>query len=146
VHAIDRIAHRHRPEGVAVVATANRQQARPARLSLRLPVLQRHLDRHFDRHRAGVAEKHVLQRLRRDGDQLACKADRRLMRQSAEHHVRHAAKLLRDRPVEFRMVVAVNRTPPRRHAVDQLAPVGEPEPHASRRRHLVAGNGAVIEV
>ena len=57
-------------------------------------------------------------------------ADRRLVREPAEHHVRHPPQLLAHRLVQRRMAIAVDRTPPRRHPVDQLAPVGQPQAHA----------------
>ena len=50
--------------------------------------------------------------------------------EAAEHHVRHALELRGDRGADVRMVVAVAGGPPRRDAVDELAAVGEIQPHA----------------
>ena len=55
--------------------------------------------------------------------------DRRLVREAAEHHVRHPPELLAHGRVERRVAVAVDRAPPRGHPVDQLAPVGQPQAH-----------------
>ena len=57
VHAVDRVAHRHRAEGVAVVSAAKTQQPRAPRARC----LQAHLDRHLDRDRPGIGEEDVLQ-------------------------------------------------------------------------------------
>ncbi len=42
---------------------------------------------------------------------------------------------IRDRVVQRRVPVAVHRTPPGRHAVDQLAAIGERQPHAGCAAH-----------
>ena len=65
-------------------------------------------------------------------DQAPRQLDRRLMRQSAEHHVRDPLELRAQGGVEVRVAVAVDRAPPRRHAIDQLAAVAESQPHAAR--------------
>ena len=74
-------------------------------------------------------------------------AHRRLVREPAEHHVRHALELLAHRRVERRVAVAVDRAPPRGHPVDQLAPVGELQAHAlgrdDRQRRQRRGQRAV---
>ncbi len=64
VHGVVRIAHRHRPEGVAVIAVAEGEEPL-ARFALRMPVLQRHFHRYFHGHRAGVGQENTLQRFRR---------------------------------------------------------------------------------
>ena len=69
VHAGNRIAYRHRAEGIAVIAPAQREQARTLRFSAHRAVLQRHLERHFHRHRTGVGEKHVVESGGRHVDQ-----------------------------------------------------------------------------
>ena len=64
VHRVVRIAHRHRPEGIPMIAVAEGEEAL-ARFTLRVPVLQRHFHRHFHRHGAGIGQEHALQRFRR---------------------------------------------------------------------------------
>ncbi len=130
VHPADRVADRHRAERVAVVAAADREQASALGMADRALVLQSHLDRHLHRHRAGVGEEHVLQAIRRDLHQPLGKLHSRLMRQTTEHHVSHALQLLAHCRVQRRMAIAVDRTPPRGHAVDQLAPIGQAQTHA----------------
>jgi hypothetical protein len=129
VHAVHRVAHSHGGEGVAVVAAPHGQQAMALGPSPTQPVLDGHLDRHLDRHRPGVREEHAGQAIGGHGDQPAGQADRRRMGQPAEHDVRHLGDLVGDRLVERRVVVAVDRRPPRGHAVDQLAPVGQRQAH-----------------
>ena len=58
--------------------------------------------------------------------------DRRLVRQTAEHDVRHLPELLRHRTLERRHPVAVYRRPPRRHPIHELATVYQPDAHAAR--------------
>ncbi len=135
VHAADRIADRHRAERVAVVAATHGQQARALRVAARALELQAQLDRHLHRDRPRVREEHRLQRVRRERQQPLGQAHRGLVREPAEHHVRHARQLLAHSAVERRVAIAVNRTPPRRHPVDQLAPVGERQANALRRHH-----------
>ena len=60
--------------------------------------------------------------------------DRGRVREPAEHHVAHGAELVADRGVEDGMAVAVHGRPPRRHAVDELTPVGEAQATPLRRR------------
>ena len=126
VHPAVGVAHRHRAERVAVVAAAPGQQRAP----LAVPVLQDQLDRDLDGDGAGVREEHVVE----PGPvrEPLREPDRGLVREPAEHHVRHAAELVADRLVDDRVPVAVDRAPPGRHPVDQLAPVGERQPDALR--------------
>ena len=141
VHPVHRVAHRHGGEGVAVVATAHGQEAVLARSAVAHPALQGHLDGDLDGHRAGVAEEHASQRGRRQRDQPPCQSDHGRVRQAAEHDVAHGRGLSVQRLVEHRVAVAVDGRPPRRHAVDHLAAVGELQPGPVRgddgiRRHL----------
>ena len=133
VHATVRVADAHRAEGVAVVAAAPGHQPVLGRAPPRPLVLQTHLDRDLDRDRAGVAEEDVLEPGGGDVDEEPGQLDGRTVREAAEHHVAHRAELVAHRGVEHGMAVAVDRRPPRRHPVDQLAPVGEPQPHPLRR-------------
>ena len=87
VHAPDRVTDGHRPGRVAVVAAADRQQARALWAPDAALVLQGHLEGDLDGHRAGVGEEDPLEPC---GGQLAeplGQADRRLVGQPAEHHV-----------------------------------------------------------
>ncbi len=133
VHAAVRVADAHRAEGVAVVAAAPGHQPMLGRVSARPLVLQTHLDRDLDRDRAGVAEEDVLEPGGGDVDEQPGQLDGRTVREAAEHHVAHRAELVAHRGVEHGMAVAVDRRPPRRHPVDQLAPVRQPQPHPLRR-------------
>ncbi len=130
VHAVDGVTDRHRAEGVAVVAAAQGEQACASRAGR----LEADLDRHLDRDRSRVGEEDVLERLRRQLHQPRRQLDRRRVREPAEHHVRHPLQLRAGGGVERRMTVAVNRAPPRRHPVDQLAAVGERDSNAARGR------------
>ena len=123
VHAVDRIAHRHGPEGVAMIAVAQRQQPVFAGLALAHPVLQRHLDRHFHRHRTAVRQEYLGQFGGRQRHQPLAQFHRRLVSDAAEHHVGHAFGLVTQGLIQTRVVIAVDRRPPGRHAVHQPAPV-----------------------
>ena len=61
MHAIDRVGDRHRPEGVAVVAVGNGENALALWLIFGLPVLQRHLQRDLDRYGARVSKENSFQ-------------------------------------------------------------------------------------
>ncbi len=147
VHPADRVADGHRAERVAVVAAAHGQQPRALGMAARALKLQAQLDRDLDGDRAGVGEEHPIQPVGRDLDQTLRQAHRRLVREPAEHHVRHPPELLSDGGVERGVAVAVDRAPPRGHAVDQLAAVRQLQAHALRRddrqRRLRAGQRAV---
>ena len=64
VHGVIRVTDRHRPEGITMIAVAEREEAL-ARFASGVPVLQRHFHRHFHRHGAGIGQEHALQRFRR---------------------------------------------------------------------------------
>jgi hypothetical protein len=112
VHPAHRVAHRHRPERVPVVPTAQRQQPLLLGTPARALELQRHLDGDLDADRAGVGEEDVLHALRRQLDEPTGQLDRGRMREAAEHHVRHLPELLLHGRVEPWMTVAVDRAPP----------------------------------
>jgi len=137
VHAGNRVAHRHRAEGVAVVAAAQADEVLAGWLALRVPVLDGHLHGDLNRYRTGIGKEHRVQRLRCQFDQFFRQANRRFMRQAAEHNVRHGIDLCFQRCVYLRMVVAVDGAPPGRHTVDQLAAVGKLQAHATGRHHRV---------
>ena len=102
---------------------------RPARA----PVLQAHLDRDLDDDRTRIAQEGVLEPVGGQRDQPVGQRDGGLVRQPAEHHVAHPAQLVPGGGVQRGVPVAVDRRPPRAHPVDELAAVGEPQPHAGRR-------------
>ena len=59
------------------------------------------------------------------------------MRQTAEHHMRHLLNLRLNRLIQNRMIVAVYRTPPRRHPVNQPCAVHQFNMHALRSAHRI---------
>ena len=141
VHAVYGVTHRHRGEGVAVVTAADGEQAAffgPAECE---PVLQRQFDRDLHGHGTRVAEKDALEITRRQLHQPLAERDGGFVGEAAEHHVRHAFELAAHCGLDVRVPVAMDAGPPGRHAVDQLAPVGQPQPHALRRRDLEEGRG-----
>ena len=80
-------------------------------------------------------------------DQPLGERDRRLVSEPTEHHVRHLPELIGDRRVQDRMPVAVDRRPPGRHPVDDLArrrpaSAAHPGPTAPAAAGEVAGIGA----
>ncbi len=123
MHALVRIAHRHGTGGVAMIAAAERDEAGARPLPAIAPELDRHLERDLDRDRARIGEEHPVEVARQHVHQAAREAQRRLVHQPAEHHVRHGFGLADHGGANMWMVVAVAGRPPRRHAVDQLAPV-----------------------
>ncbi len=135
VHAAHGVAHAHAAERVAVVAAGHREHPGALGPAAAALGLQHHLQRHLDRHRSGVGEEDLLEPLGRQLDQALGKPDRRLVREPAEHHVRVVVQLRGDGRVEGRVVVAVDRRPPRRHAVDELGAVGQPDAYAVGPRH-----------
>ena len=74
-------------------------------------------------------------------DEPLGKADGGLMREPAEHHVRHASSCSAQRGVERGVAVAVDGAPPRRHAVDQLASVGQTQAYPLGGQHRQGGCG-----
>ena len=107
-----------------MIAVAEGEKAL-ARVSLRLPVLQRHFHRHFDGDGAGIGEEHAFEAFRGHRHQLAAQGDRGRVGNPTEHDVRHLVNLRFHRRVQARVIVAMNGRPPGRHAVNQLPAVGE---------------------
>jgi hypothetical protein len=66
VHAVVRIAHRHRGKRIAVIAAAKRQELWSHMPRGIAPVLHRDLHRDLDRDRTGLAEEHLRQITRQD--------------------------------------------------------------------------------
>ena len=133
VHAADRVAHGHRAGRVAVVAAADRQQARARSAPERALVLQAHLDRDLHRDRARSRR-----RTRARGPRARARSGARPARTAGScvspPNITCAIlpELLARGAVERRVAVAVDRAPPRGHAVDQLAAVGQAQAHALR--------------
>ena len=139
MQGVVRIADRHRGEGVAVVAAAQRQEAAALGAAVGLGELQRDLQRHLDRHRAGIAEEHPSEPPARERRQPRRQPRRRLVGQAAEHDVRQRVGLGVQRGDQFRRPVAVHRAPPGGHAVDQAAAVGQPQAGALAADHRHRG-------
>jgi len=123
VHALFRIADRHRPEGVAVVAAAKGEEAGAPRNPPVEPELKGHLQRDLDGHRPGIRKEHVVEVARQQGGEAGGQPLRRRVGEAAEHHVRHGLQLGGDGGPDVGMVVAMRRRPPRGDAVDELAPI-----------------------
>ena len=89
-----------------------------------------------DAHRAAaVRELREEAGITLEDPQALGQAQRGLVREPAEHHVGHTRKLLARCRIELRVAVAVDRAPPRGHAVDQLAPIAETQARAARALH-----------
>ncbi len=108
-----------------MIAAARRQKTGAPRLSPALLILQSHFQRHFHRHGAGISKKDTLQPRRHVLQQSFGQIHRRGVRQAAEHHMRHATGLGTQGRKQARMIVAMRRRPPGRHAVDQFPSVSE---------------------
>ena len=135
VHAAFGVAHRHGAGGVAVIAALEGDEL-PAPLHAAIdPVLRRHLERDFDRDRTGVGKEHAAEIARQQRGQPPRQRQRRLMRQPAEHHMRHLLELLGHRVPYVRLVIAVAGGPPAGDAVDQFAAVGQHDARALRAHH-----------
>ena len=118
-----------------MVAAAPRRQTGPPGVADRALVLDRHLRRDLYGHRARVGEEDLVQRAGGEAGEPRGQLDCRFVREPAEHHVAHRVDLPVRGRVEVWVPVTVDRRPPRAHAVDELAPVGQPQPHTLRRDH-----------
>ncbi|CFM10567.1 Uncharacterised protein [Bordetella pertussis] len=143
VHPLVRVAHRHGAEGVAMVAAAKRHEARAAALALVEPELHGHFHGHLHRHRTRIGVEHAFQPRPQQRAQAAGQVQRRLVRQAAEHHMRHAVQLLAHRLGDMRVVVAMAGRPPRGHAVDQRASVGQLQQAAVAAHHRQRRRGGL---
>jgi hypothetical protein len=135
VHALFRVANRHRRQGVAMIAASEGQELGPALYPLIDLELQRHLHGDLDRDRTALGEEDVVQVARQQLRQARRQAIGRLVRQAAEHHVRHAVDLLVKGAGDMRVIVAVAGRPPRGQAVDQFTPVVQHEARAACGDH-----------
>src|SRR3546814_396191 len=123
------VAHRQRADGFAVVAVAQRDEARAPRLvaAVAEPV-EGHLQRHLDAGRAVVGVEHLGQRVaprlaRGDGQQALGQFHRRGMRAAGEDHLLQRARLPCDRPGDARLGVAEQVGPPAAHRVERAAAI-----------------------
>src|SRR5665213_3659783 len=125
VHALFRVAHRHRTQRVAVIGRLEADELAASGRAAIDPILQRHLERDLDRDRAGIGKEHMIEIVRQQARETAREIFRRRMRQAGQHDMRHDVELARDFGPDMRMVVAVAGRPPRRDAVDQHPSVGK---------------------
>ena len=112
VHSVHRIAHRHRGEGVAMVAPSDGQEAIATGFAPRDPILEGQFHGHLHGDRSRVREKDTFQSLRSQGHESFTQGDRGLMGETAEHDMRHALQLCPYGLFDVRMSIAVNRGPP----------------------------------
>ena len=76
-------------------------------MSCRILVLHRHFQRHLDRHRTAIGIKDMPHRGRSYPQQPFAQSYGWLVRQSAEHHVRHIFQLVFYRPIQFGTIVTM---------------------------------------
>ena len=124
-----------------MIAAANGKQAVLARPARCLPVLQRHLERDFHTHRAGIAKKHVLQWLRRHAHQTFAQLHCRAVGEAAKHDMGHVFDLFPEGCIQSRMAIAMDRAPPRRHAINQFAAIRQTDAHPLCRNHRIDRQG-----
>ena len=130
VHAVDGVADRHGGEGIPVVTAPDGQESLSIWATLGQPVLERDLDRDFHRDRARVREEDPFKADRCEAHKLLAELYCGLMGEPAKHDVRKGFELVSKRLFNPGVPVPVDRRPPRRHAIDQLLPVGEGESDA----------------
>ncbi len=135
VHAPHGVAHAHRAERVAVVAAADGEHPRALRTTDPALVLEDHLEGDLHADRARVGQEHVLEPGGRDLDEPLGQPHRRGVGQATEHDVGEVVDLGVQGRIQRGVAVAVDRGPPRRHAVDHVATVGETQPDALGARH-----------
>ena len=141
VHAALRVADAHRVERVAVVAAPPGRQPALRRAPAARWYCSAHLHRHLDADRAGVGRGRRARAVRGQLDEGPREPHRRLVGEPAEHHVAHPGQLVGHRRVQRRVAIAVDGRPPRRHAVDQLPPVGQAQPDPVRAHHDIRRRG-----
>ena len=104
---------------------------------LGVPVLHSHFQGHFHGHRAGVRIEYLLHGRRNQRQEQFSEFDGGVVRQSAEHDVRHLAELFRGCPVQRRMVVTVYGAPPRGHSLYQRLSAFQRNRCSVRPLHLI---------
>ena len=94
VHPRYRIAYRHGIPGISVVTVTDGDEIIFLRFSGCIPVLYGHLQCNFDSYGAGIGIEYLLHRGRDQRKQQFAQFDSRIVRQSAEHDMRHPAELI----------------------------------------------------
>ena len=125
VHAGFGVAHRHGVPSVAMIAGADGGEAVFTGQAFGLLVLQSHLHGDFYRYRAAVGKEDFIESGGQNGNQTFGQTCGRFMGEAAEHDVAHLLQLGLCGGVEAGVVVAVQGSPPGRHAVDELPAVGQ---------------------
>ncbi|CFJ36891.1 Uncharacterised protein [Mycobacterium tuberculosis] len=93
---------------IAVVSLFHRyERMLPAHTAV-MPVLESHFKRNLDAGRSGIGIKNFRQSRRRDFRQLRRQLDGRHIGHAKKRGMGDAAKLLLDRPVQFRDIVPVH--------------------------------------
>ena len=123
VHPRLGVTYRHGIPCVAVIAGADGHEIRLFRPACRIMILDGHLHGHLNGHRAAVRIEYTGEFFGKNPAESLSELNCRLMREAAEHHMRHFIHLLLQRGIQHRMVVAVHRTPPGRHAVNEFSTV-----------------------
>ena len=137
VHTRHGVAHRHRIPRISVIARTDGNEIGLFGMSCRILVLHCHFQRHLDRHRTAIGIKDMPHRGRSYPQQPFAQSYGWLVRQSAEHHVRHIFQLVFYRPIQFGTIVTMHGTPPRRHSVYQFRTVRQRNHASFRPLHLV---------
>ena len=88
-----------------------------------IPVLYGHFQCYLYCHRSGVCIEYLLHRRRNQREQQLSQFNGRIVCQSAKHYVRHFLQLLPYCFIQYRMIVSMYRTPPRRHSFYKHPPV-----------------------
>ena len=123
MHARHRIAYRHRIPCISMIAGTDCHKIVLFRLSRSKLILYRHLQCDLHSHRTTVGIKNLLHGRRNNLQKQFSQCDGRLMRKSSKHHMRHVFQLLFNRPIQYRMIISMYGTPPRRHTVYQFRTV-----------------------
>ena len=137
VHACHRVAYRHGVPRIAVVPRTDGHEVVLLRMAGCKLILYRHLQGHLHGYRPTVGIKNILHVGRYDFQQFLSQFNGRFMGQSPEHHMRHPVELFLHRPVQYRMIVSMHGTPPRRHTINQLRAVGQSQRTALCPLYLV---------
>ena len=137
MHARHRVAHRHGIPCIPVIARTDSHKIILLRLSLAIPVLHGHFQGHLHCHRARVGIEYLLHGRWDKRQQQLAQFNGRVVCQSSEHHMRHLAQLFLCRPVQCRVVVPVDGTPPRRHSLYERFSAFQGDGGAFGMLHLV---------
>ncbi len=122
------VARRHRPEGVAMVAAGQPNDAGFLRPAGQLPVLEGELERHLDGARPVVAEEDPVQAGRGQARELGGQLRPDRVREPEHRGMRDPVQLAPEGGIEVRIVVAMDIGPDRGIAIE-VGPslrIGEP--------------------